>query len=60
MKIAHYMSNELHKTEKNGKPYYKMFFRTCSSDGYADTDEEAIEIFARWLGVPVDVIEKEV
>jgi hypothetical protein len=57
MLIAKYLiSNTLHKIERNGRPYYKMDFPSCSSGGYANSDEEAIEIFARWCNVPKEYI----
>ena len=53
MLIAKYLiSSTLHKVERNGKPYYKMDFSSCSSGFYADNDEDAIEIFAHWCRVP--------
>lgn len=57
--IARYLiGNELRKCEVDGKPYYKMCFRSCTSSGFAHSDEEAIEIFARWCGVPTHCIER--
>ena len=57
MLIAKYLiSSTLHKVERNGEPYYEMEFSSCRSGFYADSDEDAIEIFARWCRVPKQYI----
>jgi hypothetical protein len=57
MLIAKYLvTSNLYKFHNNGKAYYKMDFLSCGSGFYADTDEEAIELFAQWCRVPKEYI----
>lgn len=57
MLIAKYLvTSELHKVERNGKFHYKMNFLSCGSGFYAESDTEAIEIFAQWCNVPREFI----
>lgn len=52
MLIARYLYKYyLHKCNRNGKVYYKMDLLSCGSGFYADSDDEAIEIFAQWCDV---------
>lgn len=57
MLIAKYLvTSNLYKVHRNGKTYYKMDFLSCASGFYADSDEEAVEIFAQWCRVPKECI----
>jgi hypothetical protein len=59
MLIAKYLiSDKLHKVVRNGKTYYKIDSLSCGSGFYADNDEQAIEVFAKWCNVPTNCIRR--
>ena len=52
MLIARYLYKYyIYRCHRNGRVYYKMDFLSCGSGFYADSDDEAIAIFAQWCDV---------
>lgn len=59
MLIAKYLiSDKLYKVIRNGKTYYKIDSLSCGSGFYADNDDEAVNIFAKWCNVPTKYIRR--
>ena len=57
MLIARYLFKSfLYKVTRNGRTHYKMSFLSCNSGFYAETDQDAIELFAQWCDVPSNCI----